>query len=134
MAIGTVLIVEDEQQLRRALGHAFTNADFRVLEASNGKVGLGIALAQHPDAILLDIQMPVMDGLTVMEKVRQDAWGRQVPLILLTNVSIDSDKIMAAVSKDEPAYFLIKSDWSLDGIVGKVKEAISAHQASAATE
>lgn len=134
MAMGTILIVEDEQQLRRALGHAFSNAEFRVLEAPNGKVGLGMALAQHPDAILLDIQMPVMDGLAMMEKVRQDVWGKKVPLILLTNVSVDSDRIMAAVAQDEPAYLLIKSDWSLDGIIGKVQEAITAHQANVVTE
>ena len=70
--------------------------------------------------------MPVMDGLTMMDKLREkDLYGKNVPIILLSNLSASEEKIMAAITKNEPAYYLVKSDWDLSHVVEKVKERLS---------
>lgn len=81
-----VLIVEDEQTIHKMLVEKFTIEDFDVMSAIDGAQGLELALSKHPDIILLDIIMPRMSGLEVLEKLRKDPWGAQVPVIMLTNV------------------------------------------------
>ena len=120
-----ILIVEDEVSMLNALRDKFTREDFAVFEAKNGERGLEIALREHPDLILLDIAMPVMDGMTMMKKLRQENdWGKKVPIILLTNLNED-DKINIRITEDEPAYYLVKSDWKIDDVVKKVRERLS---------
>ena len=97
-----------------------------VLQAGDGVEGLSVASMHHPDIILLDILMPRMDGLTMMKKLRvQDAWGKKVPIILLTNLSPDEEKVMERVTKDEPAYYLVKTDWKISDVIEKIKERLS---------
>ena len=121
----SILIVEDEVSMLNALRDKFTREDFAVFEAKNGERGLEIALREHPDLILLDIAMPVMDGMTMMKKLRQENdWGKKVPIILLTNLNED-DKINIRITEDEPAYYLVKSDWKIDDVVKKVRERLS---------
>ena len=122
---GTVLIVEDEQSLRQTLVDKLTREGFDVLEAKNGEEGLERALKKHPDLILLDIIMPVMDGMTMMKKMREDKWGRKVPIILLTNLSATDAEIIKRVIEDEPSYYLLKSDWKIKDVVNKVKETLA---------
>lgn len=120
-----ILIVEDEVSMLNALRDKFTREGFTVFEAKNGEQGLEIALREHPDLILLDIAMPVMDGMTMMKKLRQENdWGKKVPIILLTNLNED-DKINIRITEDEPAYYLVKSDWKIDDVVEKVRERLS---------
>lgn len=87
---------------------------------------MNLALSEKPELILLDILMPIMDGLTMMDKLRKkNSYGKAVPIILLTNLSSSEEKIIAAVTKNEPAYYLVKSDWNLSQIVGKIRERLS---------
>lgn len=117
-----ILIVEDELSLRNALRDKLSREDFAVLEARNGEEGLAVALREHPDLILLDIIMPVMDGMTMMKKLRQEKeWGKNVPIILLTNLGSD-DKTLKDVTEDKPSYYLVKSNWTLRDVVEKIKE------------
>ncbi len=116
-----ILIVEDEQDMRQALVDELTREGFQILETRNGKEGLESALKEHPDLILLDIVMPVMDGMTMMKKLRESAGGKKIPVILLTNLSA-TDKIMMGIVRDEPSYYLVKSDWKITDVVVKVKE------------
>ena len=121
-----ILIVEDERSLSQALVNKLTLEGFATLTAKNGEEGLKIALREHPDLILLDIVMPRMDGITMMKKLRQtDEWGKNVPVILLTNLSADDEKIMRAVTENEPAYYLVKSDYTISDVVEKVRERLS---------
>jgi CheY-like chemotaxis protein len=115
-----VLVVEDEPALKRILSDVLVKGGYEVITANNGKEGLSSALDNHPDLILLDVIMPVMDGIAMLHELRQDAWGKSAEVILLTNLS-GTDKI--AESKAEGVHdYLVKSDWSLDDIVKKVKE------------
>ena len=123
----TILIVEDELTLLTALVEKFTREEFIVLRAANGVTGYEIALERHPDIILLDILMPELDGISFLQKLRnEDAWGKSVPVIFLTNVSPNTDRIIARIAEDEPAYYLTKSDFLLSDVVEKVNERLGA--------
>lgn len=121
-----ILIVEDELIINKAYTEELRDEGFKVLTATNGRDGLEIALREKPNLILLDILMPIMDGLTMMDKLREkDVYGKNVPIILLTNMSPSEEKIMTAIIKNEPAYYLVKSDWNLSGVVEKIRERLS---------
>jgi len=123
-----ILIVEDEPALLRVLSDKFTNEGFSVLEAKNGLTGLKVALEEKPEVILLDILMPELDGMEMMRRLREsNTYGKTVPIVILTNLDAD-EKITWAVAKDEPAYYLIKSNVDMDEIVGKVNQAVEQKQ------
>ncbi|MDO8521236.1 MAG: response regulator [bacterium] len=115
-----ILIVEDEAPLRNAVADILSFEGFTVFQAKNGQEGLDLALKEHPDLILLDLMMPVMDGLTMLEKMRQDQeWGKNASVILLTNLN-DPEKIAQAT--EAGSYdFLVKSDWNIEDVVKKIK-------------
>ena len=118
--------VEDDTSLRKALHDKFALEGFRVLEAGDGEEGLSIALREHPDLIVLDILLPKIDGITMMKKLRAGKeWGQKVPIILLTNLSADDDRINQAIADNEPAYYLVKSDLAINDLVDKIKERLS---------
>lgn len=120
-----ILVVEDESPQLKALTEHFMREGFLVLQAKNGKEGLKLALKEQPDIILLDVLMPKMDGMTMLKKLRQENdWGKNVPVIVLTNLNPDSKEINQAIAEDEPAYYLVKSDISLGELLEKVKEVL----------
>lgn len=91
-----------------------------MLEAKNGEEGLEVALREHPDLILLDIIMPVMDGMTMLARLREDLWGKDAKVIMLTNLS-DNEKVAETIAHGTYDY-LVKSDWKLEDVVKKVRE------------
>ncbi len=115
----TILIVEDDPALRTPLSEQLTGEGFNVLQAGDGEAGLASALEHHPDLILLDIIMPKMNGLVLLEKLRQDPWGKNVQVMMLTNFS-DPGNIAQAV-QSEVFEYIIKSNSSLDEITAKIK-------------
>ena len=122
----TILIIEDELPQLKSLADEFTDEGFRVLQAQNGEAGLAMALREHPDIILLDMVMPIMDGMTMLKKLREkNAWGKSVPVILLTNLSPDDEQRTRDITTTEPAYYLVKSKWNLRDVVEKVQERLS---------
>jgi DNA-binding response OmpR family regulator len=119
-----ILIVEDNRSLLSALVDKFRMENFNVLFATDGKEGLEMALKNEPDIILLDILMPKMDGMTMLEKLRQtNKMGKEVPVIFLTNVEPNNEMIMK-ITKYTPAFYLIKSDFKMEEIVDKVREVL----------
>ncbi|MFW2490026.1 response regulator transcription factor [Clostridium chromiireducens] len=86
----SILIVEDELRIRFLLRDYLMKEDFNVFEASNGEEGLYMFSTQKIDLVLLDIMMPVMDGLTMLEKLREVS---TVPVILLTAKGEEEDKL-----------------------------------------
>lgn len=122
----TILVVEDEFIMRQTLMDNLTSEGFNVLQAKDGVEGLAVISEHHPDLILLDILMPRMDGLTMMQELRnQDEWGKKVPIILLTNLSPDEDRIMKIIAENEPTYYLLKVDWKIGDVIEKIKERLS---------
>lgn len=128
MAKPSILIVEDEQDIRKILVNTFARNSFKVEQAIDGEEGLSIAFKNRPDLILLDILTPKIDGMEVMQKLRQDDWGKNVPIILLTNLSATEEKIIQGITKNEPAYYLVKSDCEIGEIVRKAEEVLKIHK------
>jgi two-component system OmpR family response regulator len=117
-----ILIVEDDASLLHGLVDKFTHKQFEVLSAANGAEGLASALENRPQVILLDIIMPQIDGLTMLQKLRETGeWGKSVPVIFLTNLSAENENIMARIATDEPVSYLIKSAVSIQDVVDKVR-------------
>jgi DNA-binding response OmpR family regulator len=123
----TILVVEDEKSLREALVDILTMKDFIAIEAKNGREGAELALLNHPDLILLDIIMPEMDGMATLKKIRESAWGVNIPVIILTNLSTVKNKEQLVDDKvaSRPTYYLIKSDWKLLDIVKKIEKILA---------
>lgn len=116
---GVVLIVDDEENLRQVLGDRLKMAGFEVLAAANGKEGVDLALEKHPDIILLDILMPIMDGWEMLGRLRQDAWGKKAKVIMLTVV--EDAKAVAQALHDGSFTYLIKTDNTIDEVVERVR-------------
>lgn len=114
-----ILITEDEPAMAQALSDSLTRAGYAVLTAADGAAGLTIAQKEHPDAILLDILMPNVDGIAMMESLRRDEWGKTVPIIILTNLDTNSSMIRTILA-DQPAYYLLKANTKLEDLVEKV--------------
>jgi two-component system alkaline phosphatase synthesis response regulator PhoP len=119
-----ILVIDDEASMIEALSKTFTTAGFVVLTASNGEEGLEIALKEQPDLILLDLLMPKLDGRGTLTNLRQDEWGKNVPVIILTNVSPDADQTLQSITEHQPAYYLVKPEITLLEIVEKVKDVL----------
>ena len=118
-----ILIVEDEIALLKALADKFVKSGFDVVTAKNGQEGLDLYFKEKPQLIILDIVMPVMDGMTMLTKVREKNGGKIVPVIILTNLS-DTRKVQEAM-KHKVFDYLVKTDWSLDDIIAKAKKSLA---------
>lgn len=120
----TILIVEDHAPVRIALVEKLQHEGMKALEAKDGEEGLAMALREKPDLILLDIIMPRMSGMTMLDELRKSGeWGKSVPVIILTNLNPD-DKIMREVVETEPVFYLVKADWKIEDVISKVKEVL----------
>ena len=118
-----LLIVEDEKTLADTLEERLKSEGFDVLKASDGGQGLKLALDNHPNLILLDLLMPKVDGLTMLNLLRKDKWGKNASVIILTNVE-SSDKVADTIGLGFGNVFeyMLKTNWSLDDMVARIKE------------
>ena len=88
-----ILIVENEEDLSEALSAVLTQEGFEVFVAEDGEKGLHDALHHKPDMIILDLMLPKMDGLTVLKNLREDTWGCDVAVIVMTAFD-DPEKVV----------------------------------------
>jgi len=79
-----ILSVDDSRTIRLIVGRAFKPYDCTVFEAGNGEEGLAAAAREKPDLIILDVTMPVMDGVTMLTKLKEDETLKTTPVIMLT--------------------------------------------------
>lgn len=117
--MANILIIEDMQPIREAIAIGLEKEGHTVLQATDGKKGLALALAEHPDLLLIDIIMPEMNGDELVRTIREDSWGKTVPIMMLTNVG-DSDQI-AAVQKYDVVDYMVKSNWELDKVIANIQ-------------
>jgi two-component system cell cycle response regulator len=93
--IPKILSVDDSKTVRRLLTRLFEPFDCIVCEAANGEEGLVVAAREKPDLIFLDYNMPVMDGITMLRRLREDTELRRTAVIMLTAES-GAENIAAA--------------------------------------
>ena len=91
MAEGTVLVIEDEENLQEALKYNLEREGYDVLTASDGERGLGMARENRPDLVILDIMLPLVDGLEVCRILRRE---HDTPIIMLTAKSEEVDRVV----------------------------------------
>ena len=115
-----LLVVDDESIVYKALSTQFTEEEITIVAATDGESGLKTALELHPDLILLDLVMPKMDGLTMLTKLREDDWGKQANVIVLTNIG-EEEKEKEVAEKGIDAY-LVKTNWNVLDVAKMVKD------------
>lgn len=120
MEIKTLLLVEDEPLIQKVYKTHLEKIGYRVLTGNNGKEGLQQAKSEHPDLILLDILMPIMDGMTMLQELRKDAWGKTARVLVLTNLSMEEDN--EYVKTYGALGFLIKADHSLAEVTEEIEK------------
>jgi DNA-binding response OmpR family regulator len=119
-----VLIVEDEAILADALEITLKDEGFEVLRAANGQIGLETAIANKPNIVLLDLLMPVMDGKTMLHKLREIPEFKTLPVVVLTNAG-DADNMRETKFYDNAAAFLIKANVTPGDIANQVKTLVN---------
>ena len=114
----TILIIEDEPQIRRFLRLSLQNAGYRLLEAETGKNGLLQAAQEHPDVVILDLGLPDMDGLELLRELRQ--WS-EMPVIVLSARGQEKDKITAL---DAGANDYLTKPFSVNELMARLRVAL----------
>lgn len=87
-----VLIVEDDLKSLKLARDMLQVSGYATLEATNGKEGVGLARIEKPDLILMDIQLPVMDGLVAIKLLKNDDVTKDIPIIVLTAYAMKGDE------------------------------------------
>ena len=77
------MVVEDNQEIRNYI-HKVLSTEYQIIEASNGKKGLEIAIKENPDCIISDVMMPEMDGIEMCDKIKKNEQTSHIPVIMLT--------------------------------------------------
>lgn len=113
-----ILIVEDEPPLRRALSINLRSHGYDVIEAAGGRTALDLAAARHPDAVILDLGLPDLDGLEVIRGLR--GWT-SVPIIVLSARQTSQEKVAAL---DEGADDYVTKPFGMDELLARVRVAV----------
>ena len=114
-----ILIVEDDKDFLWLLRQNFNNQPFSVLYAQDGQEGLAAAQKENPDLILADVLMPKMDGITMIQKLKE--LGNKSQVIFLTNMK-DIDHISSAMEATGESDYIVKSDIRLDVVLERVRK------------
>ena len=120
-----ILIVEDDSLMLRLYQKAFGFENYEVETASNGEEGIEKAREIKPTLMLLDVMMPKMDGLTVLDKLKSDPETKSIPVIVLTNLAGTQDA-ETALAKGAVKY-IVKSEHDPREVVGIVKEVLAGY-------
>lgn len=121
-----ILLVEDELYINNAYCDHLERAGFSVSTAYDGEEGLRMARVTKPDLILLDIIMPVMDGIAMLKELKADAILSTIPVIILTNLD-KAESVEVAVAVGSTNY-LVKSNYSLEELDAKVQQVLAAEE------
>ncbi len=116
-----ILVIDDELAYRTLLHDELSRNGYEVFEASNGKEGLVMIKKSRPDLILLDIRMPIMNGMQMLDALRREPNGNAIKVIVLTNLE-PNDEMIGQVIKSHPTYYFIKSDIELSELMNKMRE------------
>ena len=117
-----IAIIEDDAVINQMYRMKFEAAGFDVSTASDGEAGVAMVEKTKPDIILLDLQMPHMDGATALSHIRKSTWGADTPVIILTNLGAEeAPKELKLLSIHS---YIVKAELTPSQVVARVKEAL----------
>lgn len=117
-----IAIIEDDSVINQMYRMKFEADGFEVQVADNGKAGIELAETFRPDIILLDLQMPEMTGDEALKHIRSKDWGKETPVIILTNLGIEeSPKELRSLNIHS---YIVKAELTPSQVVARVKEAL----------
>ncbi|MCZ6855738.1 MAG: response regulator [Gammaproteobacteria bacterium] len=125
---GHVLIIDDDTAICDLVRRTLEQQGWTVSEAENGRVGLERIAEQRPDAIVLDLLMPVMNGFEFLRELRGSEQGAEVPVVVLTAKDLSDSELR--LLENETARVLRKGDARLDVMLEKVRQAVANHARS----
>jgi two-component system, cell cycle response regulator DivK len=117
-----ILVVEDHEDNRQILRDLLTSADFEVIEAVDGEAGLAAAAVNRPDLILMDIQLPGIDGYEATRRLKANRLLHAIPIIAVTSYALDGEAETARAAGCD-AY--IPKPYSPRQLLAKVREYLS---------
>jgi two-component system, cell cycle response regulator DivK len=88
----TILVVEDQEDNRQILRDLLASAGFRMVEAHDGREALTLARSERPDLILMDIQLPIVDGYEATRGIKRDPELKDIPIIAVTSYALSGDE------------------------------------------
>lgn len=117
-----IAIIEDDPTINQMYRMKFEADGFNVQLANNGKRGVDMVETFKPDIILLDLQMPEMDGEEALEVIRSNDWGKNIPVIVLTNLG--EEEAPKSLREMGIHSYIVKADLTPRQVVARVKEAL----------
>lgn len=117
-----IAIIEDDPTINQMYRMKFEAEGFEVDLANNGKIGVEMVQRFNPDLILLDLNMPEMDGPTALANIRKHDWGKNIPVIILTNMG--EEESPAELKSLGIHSYIVKADLTPSQVVTKAKEAL----------
>lgn len=119
-----IAIVEDDSAISQMYSIKFENEGYTVQSAENGKLGLELIEKMRPDIILLDLMMPEMNGDEVLAKLRATDWGKDVKVIILTNMG--EQEAPESLKSLNVSAFIVKADMTPRQVADLVKSKLDA--------
>ena len=117
-----IAIIEDDPVINQMYRMKFEADGFEVQIADNGKRGVELVEGFTPDIILLDLQMPHMDGAAALSHIRSHDWGKKIPVIILTNLG--EEEAPKSLRDLGIHSYIVKADLTPRQVVSRVKEAL----------
>jgi CheY-like chemotaxis protein len=118
-----IAIIEDDPVISQMYRFKFEASNFEVQLANNGKRGIEMVKSFQPDLILLDLQMPEMNGADALEIIRKNEWGKNIPVIILTNMGEEeSPKKLRALGIHS---YIVKANLTPNQVLKRVQEALN---------
>ena len=117
-----IAIIEDDQAIALMYRFKFENEGYDVQTAANGKLGLELAEKMKPDIILLDLMMPEMSGEQVLTKLRNSDWGKDIKVIILTNMG--EQEIPPVLKNLNVSGVILKADMTPRQVAELVKKTV----------
>ena len=115
-----VLIIEDDDHISKIYGIKLSKENVDTIVARDGQEGINMIASEKPDLVLLDLMIPIKDGFTVLEEVKKTPFGKNLPILVLSNLGQESD-IEKATSLGAADYF-IKVNLSIQEVIDKVNK------------
>ncbi len=117
-----ILLIEDENFLIKPLKLAFKGAGIELLIAKDGEAGLAIVQKDLPDAVLLDLLLPKMNGFDVLKEIKNNPATKHIPVIILSNLAREGEvkRGLAAGARE----YMVKTNFSIASLLEKVRKVL----------